>query len=130
MYPARNWREYNHRYRLEGSQCKKCGLILFPHRLICPKCKAREFEVIQLPHEGKIISFTTQTTVPHGFEDEAPISLGIVELTNGLRLTTQIADCHPDKIKIGMPVKREFRKIREDGHSGINAYGYKFVPVR
>lgn len=130
IFPARNWREYKHRYRMEASKCKKCGYIAFPTRLICPDCKAREFEEITLPREGKVISYTVQHVTPSGFEDSAPYIVGIVELTNGVRLTTQIADCGPEDIKNVKQVTMETRRVREEGNSGVLAYGYKFVPAR
>ncbi|MBF0297339.1 MAG: Zn-ribbon domain-containing OB-fold protein [Oligoflexia bacterium] len=128
MFPAKNWREYNHRYRFEASKCKKCNHIEFPSRIICPKCKGRDFEVVDLPQEGKIVTYTIQYVPPVGFEDLSPYVVAIVELTNGVRVTTQIADCTVDEIKNVSRVVMEIRKIREDGESGIIAYGYKFVP--
>ncbi|MBF0362443.1 MAG: Zn-ribbon domain-containing OB-fold protein [Oligoflexia bacterium] len=130
MFPSKNWREYNHRYRFEASKCKKCNHINFPTRLVCPKCKGREFEQIDLPYEGKIITYTVQYVTPAGFEDITPYVVAIVELTNGVRVTAQIADCSPEDIKSVSNVVMETRKVREDGHSGIIAYGYKFVPIR
>jgi uncharacterized OB-fold protein len=127
---ARNWREYPQRYRLEGSKCTKCGKILFPPRLVCPECKNRDFEKIKLPDNGKIKTFTIIRIAPTGFEDLVPYAIGIVELENGLSTMMQIADCEPDEIKTGMPVKLEFRKVQEDGEAGVLMYGYKAVPVR
>ncbi len=130
IFPARNWREYKHRYRFEGSKCKKCGMIIFPDRLICPKCKHQEFDKIDLPREGKILTHTVQRVAPSGFEDDSPYIVAIIELTNGLRLTAQVADIAPEKVDSVKTVTLETRRIREEGNSGVLAYGYKFVPVR
>jgi hypothetical protein len=43
-------------------------------------------------------------------------------------MTAQVV-CRPDEIKIGMKVKRVFRRIAADGESGVIHYGTKFVPV-
>jgi uncharacterized OB-fold protein len=64
---------------------------------------------------------------PSQFADQAPYAMGIVEVEPGIRLMTQIVDCNLEKIKIGMPVKLEFRKIVEDGEKGVIAYGFKAV---
>jgi uncharacterized OB-fold protein len=40
-----------------------------------------------------------------------------------------VADCEPEELKIGMPVRLEFRKLSQEGESGIINYGYKAVPV-
>jgi len=127
---ARNWREYPQRYRMEAAKCKKCGKIHFPPRLVCMQCGHREFETVVLADEGKLTTYTVIHTAPSGFEDEAPYAIGIVELSDGVKTMMQIADCEAAELKIGMPIKIEFRKVQKEGHSGILMYGYKGVPVR
>lgn len=128
MYSARDWREYPRRYRLEAGKCKKCGKIVFPGRLVCPQCGAREFDTIILPDTGKVVTYTVIRTAPSQFTDIAPYALAIAELTNGVKLTAQLVDCDVDNIKVGMEVRIEFRRVQTDDHSGILSYGYKFVP--
>jgi len=126
--PSRYWREIPQRYRLEAGKCKKCGTICFPPRLICPKCKTREFETTTLADKGKVISYTIIRVPPQQFADQAPYAVGIVELEDEIKLTGQIVDCDFKDLKTGMKVKIEFRKIFQDGESGILCYGYKFIP--
>lgn len=128
MFPARDWREYPHRYRLEAYKCKKCGKIVFPRRLVCPECGHREFEKEILPDTGKVVTFTVIRVAPSQFSDEAPYALAIAELTNGVKLTAQLADCDVDEIKVGMEVRIEFRRVQTDSHHGVLSYAYKFVP--
>lgn len=129
MFAARYWREIPQRYRLEASRCKKCGKTFFPPRLICDQCKSREFDPTVLPDEGEVLSYTVIHTAPSGFEDEAPYAMGVVRLGGEVQILTQIVDCEFDQIKIGTRVRVEFRKIQEDGKSGILCYGYKCVPA-
>lgn len=126
--PSRYWREIPQRYRLEAQKCKKCGMVLFPPRLICPECKGREFEDTKLAEKGKIFTYTIIHVPPHQFVDQAPFAVGIVELDDGVKLTGQIVDCDFEDLKIGQRVKIEFRKIYDEGEAGILCYGYKFVP--
>ncbi|SYZ73639.1 conserved hypothetical protein [Candidatus Zixiibacteriota bacterium] len=128
MFPARAHREYPHRYRLEAGECKKCGKVVFPRRLICPVCGHREFKKVILPDTGKLVSFSVIRVAPSQFTDEAPYAIGIAELTNGVRLLAQVTDCDVDKIKVGMDINIEFRRVQTDGHQGVLSYGYKFVP--
>lgn len=126
--PSRYWREIPQRYRLEAVKCKKCGVILFPPRLICPECKTREFEKTKLAEKGKLLTYTIIRVPPHQFVDQAPYVVGIVELEDGVKLTGQVVDCNFEDLKIGQRFKVEFRKIYDEGEAGILCYGYKFVP--
>jgi uncharacterized OB-fold protein len=126
---ARNWREIPYRYRMEAAKCTNCGKIFFPRRLVCDNCGNRKFNKINLPNQGKLLTFTIIRVAPEGFADQAPYAVGVVELVGNVRFTTQIVDIPLDDIKIGMPVKVEFRKVRDDGPAGIHCYGYKCVPA-
>ena len=130
LTPAKYWRESPRRYRLEAAKCKKCGKVFFPPRLICDACKHEEFETIVLPNTGKIVTFTEIHVPASNFSDEAPLAYGIVELDNETKMSVQFTDCAYEELKIGAPVRIEFRKIQEDGESGVLCYGYKAVLER
>jgi uncharacterized OB-fold protein len=127
---ARYWREIPQRYRLEAGRCKGCGKVWFPPRLVCPDCKKQTFEKVRLPDRGKLTTYTVIRVAPKDFTDEAPYVVGIVELDGGVPLQCQVVDCTPEELAIGIPVKIEFRKIKEEGEPGILCYGYKAVVVR
>jgi len=126
--PSRYWREIPQRYRLEANKCKSCKTVFFPPRLICPECKKRDFVETKLAEKGEVISYTIIRVPPQQFVDQAPYAVGIVKLDDGVNLMGQIVDCDFEDIKIGMRVRIEFRKIFNEGESGILCYGYKFVP--
>ena len=129
MFPARYWREIPQRYRMEAEKCKKCGKIYFPPRVICSDCKSRDFELLKLKDEGKLLTYTVIRVGPSQFVDQTPYAMGIVKLDDGVNLLAQIVDCEPEQLQIGMKLKLEFRKIQQDGEAGILCYGYKCVPV-
>ncbi len=129
MFPARYWREIPQRYRLEAAKCKGCGRISFPPRSKCPKCGSSESEEAKLPEHGVVKTFTVIRVAPSQFTEQAPYAVGIVELDGGTKITAQIVDCPLEDIKIGQKVRIEFRRIQEDGHSGVICYGYKCVPA-
>jgi uncharacterized OB-fold protein len=113
---------------LEAGKCKKCGSIHFPGRLICPDCGSKEFESITLSGKGELVTYTVIRVAPHGFEDMAPYAVGIVKLDEGIQVMGQITDCHPEELKIGDRLATQFRRINEEGKTGMIMYGFKFVP--
>jgi uncharacterized OB-fold protein len=125
---AKYWRGIPQRYRLEAEKCTDCGAQFFPPRVVCSGCGGREFEEIKLDDRGKLLTYTVIRVGPSEFCEQTPYAMGIVELEGGVRMTGQIADVDFDDLEVGLPIKIEFRKIREEGEAGILCYGYKFVP--
>ncbi|MBM4170724.1 MAG: Zn-ribbon domain-containing OB-fold protein [Ignavibacteria bacterium] len=127
MISPRYHRDIPQRYRLEGGKCTKCSYIAFPPRLVCPKCKSKSFEPYHLSREGKILTFTIIKVGPDKFSKETPYVVAIIELNDGARLTTQVADCDVERVALGAKVKLVFRKIQDEGKSGLHCYGYKAI---
>jgi len=130
MLPSRAWRAYPQTYRLEAARCKKCGKAFFPPRLICSKCQGRQFEPFNMRLTGKVLTYTIIRTPADEFSGEAPFAVGIVQMDDGPNLTMQIVDVPFEEIKIGMPLRLEFRRIFADGDAGAIHYGHKAVPLR
>ena len=128
MQVAKYWREIPSRYRMEAGRCIKCQNISFPKRLICPECSSKEFEKINLSGKGKLVTYTITHVAPEGFGDLVPYAVGIIELDEGIRVMAQITDCELDQLKIGDRLIAKFRRINEEGKTGVIMYGYKFVP--
>ena len=128
MFPSRYAREIPERYRLEGKKCSSCGTIHFPRRIKC-SCGCEKFETVKLSDTGKVLTYTIIRVAPREFSDEAPYAVGIIELDDKTKITSQIVDVDFDKLKTGMKVKLEFRKVQESGEDGILCYGYKAVPI-
>lgn len=78
---------------------------------------------------GKVFTYTIIRVAPEGFKAYAPYLIGVIQLDEGPKVTSQIVDCRPDSVYIGMPVEMCFRKIREQGQHGIICYGFKFRPA-
>ncbi len=132
MAIPRFWREIDSRYNLVGTKCGNCGDVDFPPRAVCPKCGRRsvgKMKRLPLSGHGTVVSYTVVHDAPKGFEAVTPYVLAIVELEEGARLTTQIIDCTPEDVGMGMPVEAAFRKLGQEGDSGIIYYGYKFQPA-
>jgi uncharacterized OB-fold protein len=124
-----HWRLIPHRYRLLGSECKRCKEKFFPVRTVCPNCRRRgQIEEVRFSGEGEIYSYTVIHVPSRGFEFLKPYVMALVKLTEGPVLTSQIVDCDPEEVDIGQKVTLTFRRISVDGSSGIIRYGYKFRP--
>lgn len=129
MITARIWREIPQRYRLEAAKCRKCDKLHYPPRRVCDECKGRGFEAVRLADRGTVETFSVVRSAHRAFVNQIPLVVAIVRLEDGARLTLQVTDVAPEEMKAGMPVRLEFRKIQQDGLSGVISYGHKAVPV-
>ncbi len=129
MSSPRYWREIPQRYRYEAAKCTGCGKVFFPPRLVCSGCGSKKFEKTRLSEDGKIVSYTIIHIPPTPFSDQAPYAMAVVEMDGGVRILSQVTDCDLEDISVGQKVRIAFRKIQEEGESGILCYGYKCVPA-
>jgi uncharacterized OB-fold protein len=100
--------KYMNQGKLMGGKCEKCGKIHFPPRPLCDNCFSKEFEWIELPLSGKLLTYTIIHVAPPQFQAMAPYAMGIVQLDDGLKVPGMIKDIPLDKIKIGMQLTFAF----------------------
>jgi uncharacterized OB-fold protein len=61
---------------------------------------------------GTVYAYTVARRPTHpAFAARTPYVIAIVELEEGPRMTTNIVDCNPDSVKIGMAVEAAFEDV-------------------
>jgi len=122
------WRNIPQYYRLVAKRCKKCNAVYFPPVVKC-KCGSVELEDYELPREGRLLEYTVLYQVGTDFLKQKPLMVGLVELDGGVKVSGQIVDVQPERLKPGVKVEVILRRIVADGKHGLVMYGYKFRPV-
>jgi uncharacterized OB-fold protein len=95
--------------RLRFLRCTTCRQYVHPPSPICPGCRTKTLEPEPVSGQGIVATFTiNEHAWISGFE--APYVITMVEIAEqrGLRLTTNIVDCDPGAVFIGMPVQVAF----------------------
>ncbi|RCK79905.1 MAG: conserved protein associated with acetyl-CoA C-acyltransferase [Candidatus Ozemobacter sibiricus] len=103
-----------------GYKCRGCGHVWYPNRAVCQDCRGTEFEPVPLPKTGKLLTFTVLHNLAVDFEVPS-LTLGIVELSNGNRITGHLKIDQP---KIGMKVTGKVEPVRQVGYH--TSYGMVF----
>ena len=129
MSVPRYWRESKYRYRLIGQMCAGCGRTMFPRSGVCSACGSGDLEDVSLALKGSVVTWTVVQNPPEGYQKYTPYVVALVELDDGVRVLTQLVDVESGEVEAGMRVEAAFRRVKEDGDSGIIEYGYKFRPV-
>jgi uncharacterized protein len=90
-------------------RCRDDGTYVHPPAPRCPSCHGKNLAVEAVSGRATVTTFSVnyQPWMP-GLEP--PFVLAIVELPeqSGLRLTTNIVNCDPDEVTIGMAVRVMF----------------------
>lgn len=127
-----SWRGNAARYRMMGSKCTKEGNIIFPPRVICPKCGAPAEEDYVLSGKGKLVNYTVIHVPPRHQELMAPYVVGVIQLEEGPRVTAQIVGVEIENVaealKPEIPMVSTFRKYSSESPESVIVYGYKFMP--
>jgi uncharacterized OB-fold protein len=106
-------------------RCRACSTVRFYPRSVCPECLSDDTEWIRCTGGGIVYSYTvTRQNQAPGFRETVPYILAYVELAEGIRLLTNIVDCHLDSVHIGMAVDAVFE---DDSGSGMTLV--KFRPA-
>ena len=126
---VRFWRETEGRYNFRGNRCGVCGAVYFPSRPVCPVCHRQslgKMEDFHLKGMGEVLSFTVVHESTRNFRLQLPYIMALVRMDEGPVVTAQLVDCTAGEVRPGSRVRAVFRKIGEEGRSGVIHYGYKF----
>ena len=91
---------------LRLQRCRDCGYYVHPPGVICPQCWSKDLAVEAVSGRAEVLTFSVnhQQWMP-GLD--VPFVLAIVRLVeqDDLRITTNVVNCPPEEVRIGMPVQ-------------------------
>lgn len=100
--------------RLELQRCVACGDLVFYPRARCPACHGDRLTWTVLAGTGSVYAFTVvHRPADPSLADAVPYVVALVTLTEGARLMTNIVDCDPTDVHVGMPVAVQFRHVSD-----------------
>jgi len=121
---ARPYWDAAHRGVLQVQECRACSRRQFYPRELCRECWSRDLHWVVCSGRAVVHSYTVCHVAPHpAFADRLPLVVAIVDLEEGVRMTTSIVGCEPSAVYIGLPVEAVFERVTED------ATLVKFRPV-
>ncbi len=108
----RPWWEAMKRHELYIQKCRDCGDIRYYPRALCTSCLSTRTEWIRARGRGKVYTFTTTyQNQAAGFRESLPYIMAYVELDEGLKMLTNLVECRPEEVKIGMPVEVVYEDV-------------------
>ena len=94
-------------------KCNGCGQLYHPPRPMCQKCRSMDLGWVEASGNGSVYSFTI-IHHPQFPGYDFPIVAALVQLEEGTRIVSNVVDCNPEDVEVGMPV-RGFIHTDDDG---------------
>jgi uncharacterized OB-fold protein len=108
--------------RVMLQRCDECATWVYYPRVRCPHCLSDRLTWTEVDGRGTVYTFTVAVapTAPP-FADEVPQLLAVVELNEGVRVSTTLVDVDTAAIAIGMAVAPVF----DHGDDGITLLRFR-----
>jgi uncharacterized OB-fold protein len=99
---------------LRLQRCDDCGAWVFYPRNRCHRCLSAALTWHDVSGAATLYTFTIarQPTSPH-FVDDVPQFLAVVELAEGVRMTSTLVDVEESDIRVGMALAPVFDVVDE-----------------
>ena len=93
-------------------KCKSCGKIFFYPRALCPVCMCQDLEWIKASGKAKVWTYAIHYMGPTpAYKGEPPYVIAMVDLQEGAKMMTNIVNCKPEDVRIGMDVEVVFDDV-------------------
>ena len=87
-------------------RCKDCDHFQFFPRIICSRCMGQNIEWIKASGQAQLVSYTiVRRPVSAAYKPEIPYVVALVQLEEGPTMMSNIVNCDPDQVQIGLAVE-------------------------
>ncbi len=103
--------------RLLYQWCTVCDRPVFFPRDICPGCLGSTLEWRESSGRGTVYTFSNvhRPQMPN-FALPAPYTVALIELAEGVRLMSNVVNCDPEQVRVGMAVKVTWERLDDGRH--------------
>ena len=107
------WWEAVERGELPIQKCSACGALRHPPRPMCGECQSLEWETVASKGRGTVYSYVVlhHPQIP-GYD--FPLAVALIDLEEGTRIVSNVVDCDPEEVHIGMPVQASIENVDEE----------------
>lgn len=96
-------------------RCLTCRAALAPGSIVCSECLSDQLEWVEASGRGTLFTFAVMHQRYHpGFAAEIPYNIGVVELSEGPRLNTNVVGVANADLRVGMPVVVTFERLSDE----------------
>ena len=112
---SKEFYEWCRRGDLRFQRCSDCQAWRHVPREMCAKCGSDEWKWVKSSGKGTVFTWTVAARAMHpAFVDAVPYAPVIIEMDEGVRLVSELIDCEPADLEIGMRVEVAFAKVSDE----------------
>ncbi len=89
--------------KVSGTKCKQCDAAYFPPRADCCSCLSSDMTWFDVVGTGKLVSYSTLSYAPTGFEQDLPYTAALVRFKDDIQIFGRLSKTiKPEEIEVGM----------------------------
>ncbi|MFJ9244221.1 bifunctional MaoC family dehydratase N-terminal/OB-fold nucleic acid binding domain-containing protein [Streptomyces sp. NPDC101776] len=119
------------RHRLLIQRCTDCATLRHPWLPGCNACGGLDWDTVEASGEGTVYSYVVMhhpsfpafTQSDDAADAAGPYAVGLIELAEGVRIVSNVVGVPYDKVRVGLPVRLEFRRYDEPQPQGGESGG-------
>ncbi len=100
-------------HQLMVQKCDNCGALRFPAAPLCLNCDSDKASWTPVSGRGQVFSFTVMHRAYHP-AFKAPYILAVIELDEGVKMTSNVVGIEHSRVKCGMPVEVAWDKLSDE----------------
>jgi hypothetical protein len=110
---TRPWWDACREGRLLLPLCNACGKHFFRPEVACTHCFSLDWQWVEASGRGTLYSYSVIHRAPlPGFK--TPLVFAIVELAEGPAMFSNVIECAPEEVRIGMPLQVVFEPLNAE----------------
>ena len=114
--------------RLRAAKCAACARLHFPAADSCPYCGHGACDEQLVGAGGTLYLYTTIAARPPGYRGPLPYGFGVVELAEGLRVVTCLAETDTAALRPGLPMRLVVAPLfTDDDGTPVLSWAYERV---
>ncbi len=100
---------------LRFQRCAECQVWRHVPREMCAKCGSDEWKWVKSSGKGTVFTWTVAERPMHpAFVEDVPYAPVVIEMDEGVRIVSEVIDCEPADLEIGMRVEVAFAKVSDE----------------
>ena len=103
------------KHQLRFQRCSDCDAWRHVPREMCAECGSSEWKWAASSGRGTVFTWTVAVRPMHpAFPADVPCTPVVIEMEEGVRLVSEVVDCPPEELEIGMPVQVQYHDVTPD----------------